>query len=95
MRSALRRGKGSALNTVYVGVEFYVQLDDRMCFQDGSNNFVQDQIASFMCEIPEYMAQGILKLLEDRINGSILMISKNLGTKYIGFQEEFKNVPLE
>ncbi|GFW13149.1 hypothetical protein TNCV_3330801 [Trichonephila clavipes] len=44
---------------------------------------------------PEEMAKGVMKLLEDRINGSTLLVSKSLGSRYIGFQEEFKNIPLE
>ncbi|CAL1292575.1 unnamed protein product [Larinioides sclopetarius] len=44
---------------------------------------------------PEAVAKGIFQLLNDRINGSTLLVSKNLGNRYIGFQEEFKNVPLE
>ncbi|GFV09049.1 hypothetical protein TNCV_3154391 [Trichonephila clavipes] len=44
---------------------------------------------------PDEMAMGVMKLLEDRINGSTLLVSKSLGSRYIGFQEEFKNIPLE
>lgn len=38
---------------------------------------------------PEYVAKGILKLLEDRINGSTLGVTKK-GYFYIGYQEELK-----
>ncbi|GFW13148.1 hypothetical protein TNCV_3330802 [Trichonephila clavipes] len=52
-------------------------------------------IVQFRNENPEEMAKGVMKLLEDRINGSTLLVSKSLGSRYIGFQEEFKNIPLE
>lgn len=42
---------------------------------------------------PEYVAQGILKLLEDKINGSTLVVTKK-GYKYIGYQEDFKGIPI-
>ncbi|XP_054717597.1 uncharacterized short-chain type dehydrogenase/reductase y4vI-like [Uloborus diversus] len=39
---------------------------------------------------PEYVAQGVLKILEDRINGSTLVITKD-GYQYVGVQEERLN----
>jgi len=41
----------------------------------------------------QYVAEGILKLLEDRINGSTLVVSKK-GYAYIGLQEDFKDIPI-
>ncbi|GBM09079.1 15-hydroxyprostaglandin dehydrogenase [NAD(+)] [Araneus ventricosus] len=42
---------------------------------------------------PEYVAKGAMKLLEDKINGSTLVITHD-GYMYVGIQEELKNVTL-
>lgn len=42
---------------------------------------------------PEFVAKGILKLLEDKINGSTLLVTKK-GYTYIGYQDEFKDVTI-
>ncbi|CAL1292576.1 unnamed protein product [Larinioides sclopetarius] len=42
---------------------------------------------------PEYVAKGAMKLLEDKINGSTLVVSHD-GYMYVGIQEEMKNVTL-
>ncbi|GFY66814.1 hypothetical protein TNIN_8201 [Trichonephila inaurata madagascariensis] len=34
---------------------------------------------------PEVMAKGVMKLLEDRINGSTLLVSKTRGSMIYGF----------
>lgn len=40
---------------------------------------------------PEFVAEGVMKLLEDRINGSTLMVTKKRGHEYVGYQEVFKD----
>ncbi|XP_054716617.1 15-hydroxyprostaglandin dehydrogenase [NAD(+)]-like [Uloborus diversus] len=40
---------------------------------------------------PDYVAQGVLKILEDRINGGTLAVSKEKGYQYIGIQEELSD----
>ncbi|XP_054716615.1 15-hydroxyprostaglandin dehydrogenase [NAD(+)]-like [Uloborus diversus] len=37
---------------------------------------------------PDYVAQGVLKILEDRISGGTLVVSKEKGYQYIGTQKE-------
>ncbi|XP_054717011.1 15-hydroxyprostaglandin dehydrogenase [NAD(+)]-like [Uloborus diversus] len=44
---------------------------------------------------PEYVAKGVLKIFEDRINGSTLVVTKRKGFVYIGVQEELKDIPVE
>ncbi|XP_035230523.1 15-hydroxyprostaglandin dehydrogenase [NAD(+)]-like [Stegodyphus dumicola] len=43
---------------------------------------------------PDYVAQGVLKLLKDKINGSTLVVT-NEGYNYVGFPEELKHASLE
>jgi len=44
---------------------------------------------------PDGVAQGVIKLLEDRINGSTLVVTKDEGFFYVGIQEIFKEITVE
>jgi len=43
---------------------------------------------------PVYVAQAVLKILEDRMNGSTLLITEENGYQYIGVQEELKEITM-
>ncbi|KAG8193785.1 hypothetical protein JTE90_005078 [Oedothorax gibbosus] len=43
----------------------------------------------------DFVAKGMMKLLEDRINGSTLVVTKALGYRYMECKKEIDNLPIQ
>lgn len=78
-----------ALCPAYVETDILLELGAKAIAQDVSFGNINKYLK------PDYVAEGVLKLLEDKVNGSTLIVTKDEGFFYVGLHDKVKDINLD